>query len=103
MSASIQRYTDAYTYHHTHLNRLRMLETIGPHMRDLFERISDAEHGLSLIECACSIDRTTINETRIRLEMMCLDGHITFIQNRFYNSSHIIIIPPIPHYEGVEQ
>ena len=70
-------------------NKLKMLETISPHMRELFEKISDSEYGLTLVECTRSDDRIKMNETRIRLDMLRLDGHIMLIEGRYYNRTHI--------------
>ena len=76
-------------YHKEYINKLNMLQTISPHMRELFERISDSEHGLTLIECARSDDRMKMSETKIRLDMLRLDGHIMLIEGRYYNKQHI--------------
>lgn len=57
MIIKVKNYTDAKRFHRQHVNKLNMLEAISPHMRELFERISDSEHGLTLVECARSDDR----------------------------------------------
>jgi len=89
MSVKIKSFSDAKNYHKQHVNKLKMLETISPHMRELFERISDSEHGLTLVECARSDDRLKVSETKIRLDMLRLDGHIHLIEGRYYNKEHV--------------
>ena len=89
MSVKIKSYSDAKKYHKEYKNKLKMLETISPHMKELFERISDSDFGLTLVECARSDDRMRMNETRIRLDMLRLDGHIILIDGRYYNRTHI--------------
>jgi hypothetical protein len=64
MSLKIKSFSDAKNYHKQHMNKLRMLEGISPHMRELFERISDSDFGLTLVECARSDDRMRMNETK---------------------------------------
>ncbi len=89
MSVKIKSFSDAKNYHRQYINKLKMLETISPQMRELFERISDSDYGLTLVECARSDDRMRMNETRIRLDMLRLDGHIILIDGRYYNRTHI--------------
>ena len=89
MSIQIKAFSDARSYHREYVNKLKMLQTISPHMRELFERISDSDFGLTLVECARSDDRMRTNETRIRLDMLRLDGHIMLIEGRYYNKQHI--------------
>jgi hypothetical protein len=89
MIIKVKNYTDMKRYHKEYINKLNMLQTISPHMRELFERISDSEHGLTLIECARSDDRIKMSETKIRLDMLRLDGHINLIEGRYYNKQHI--------------
>jgi hypothetical protein len=66
-----------------------MIENGNLLMGELFKRISDSEFGLTLIECAKSEDRIKMNETKIRLDMMRLDGHIMLIEGRYYITMHI--------------
>ena len=89
MIIKVKNYIDMNRYHKEYINKLNMLQTISPHMRELFERISDSEHGLTLIECARSDDRMKMSETKIRLDMLRLDGHISLIEGRYYNKQHI--------------
>ena len=89
MIIKVKSFSDAKNYHKQYKNKLKMLETISPHMRELFERISDSDFGLTLVECARSDDRMRTNETRIRLDMLRLDGHIILIDGRYYNRTHI--------------
>jgi len=89
MSIKIKAFSDAKNYHKQYINKLKMLETINPHMRELFERISDSDFGLTLIECTRSDDRMRMNETKVRLDMLRLDGHIMLIDGRYYNKKHI--------------
>ena len=89
MSIQIKAFSDARSYHREYVNKLKMLQTISPHMRELFEKISDTEYGLTLVECTRSDDRIKMNETRIRLDMLRLDGHIILIDGRYYNRTHI--------------
>ena len=89
MIIKVKNYSDMKRYHKEYINKLNMLQTISPHMRELFERISDSEHGLTLIECARSDDRMKMSETKIRLDMLRLDGHISLIEDRYYNKQHI--------------
>jgi len=89
MSVKIKSFSDAKNYHKQHINKLRMLEGISPHMRELFERISDSDFGLTLVECARSDDRMRMNETKVRLDMLRLDGHIILVDGRYYNRTHI--------------
>ena len=89
MSVKIKSFSDAKNYHKQYTNKLKMLENISPHMRELFERISDSEHGLTLVECARSDDRLKVSETKIRLDMLRLDGHIHLIEGRYYNKEHV--------------
>lgn len=89
MIIKVKNYTDAKRFHRQHINKLNMLEAISPHMRELFERISDSEHGLTLVECARSDDRLKVSETKIRLDMLRLDGHIHLIEGRYYNKEHV--------------
>jgi hypothetical protein len=89
MIIKVKNYTDIKHHHREYINKLNMLQTISPHMRELFERISDSEHGLTLIESARSDDRIKMNETKIRLDMLRLDGHILLIEGRYYNKQHI--------------
>ena len=89
MSIKIKAFSDAKNYHKQYINKLKMLETINPHMRELFERISDSDFGLTLIECTRSDDRMRMNETKVRLDMLRLDGHIVLAEGRYYNRTHI--------------
>jgi len=89
MSIQIKSFSDARSYHREYVNKLKMLESISPHMRELLEKISDAEYGLTLVECTRSDDRVKMNETKIRLDMLRLDGHILLIEGRYYNKQHI--------------
>ena len=89
MIIKVKNYTDMKRYHKEYINKLNMLQTISPHMRELFERISDSDFGLTLVECARSDDRMRTNETRIRLDMLRLDGHIILVDGRYYNRTHI--------------
>ena len=89
MSIKINAFSDAKNYHKQYINKLKMLETINPHMRELFERISDSDFGLTLIECTRSDDRMRMNETKVRLDMLRLDGHIVLAEGRYYNITHI--------------
>jgi hypothetical protein len=89
MSIQIKSFSSARFYHREYINKLKMLESISPHMRELFEKISDAEYGLTLVECTRSDDRVKMNETKIRLDMLRLDGHILLIEGRYYNKQHI--------------
>ena len=89
MSIQIKAFSDARSYHREYVNKLKMLQTISPHMRELFEKISDSEYGLTLVECTRSDDRIKMNETKIRLDMLRLDGHIILIDGRYYNRTHI--------------
>lgn len=89
MSVKIKSFSDAKNYHRQYINKLKMLETISPQMRELFERISDSDYGLTLVECTRSDDRMRMNETRIRLDMLRLDGHIVLVDGRYYNRTHI--------------
>ena len=89
MSIQIKAFSDARSYHREYVNKLKMLQTISPHMRELFEKISDSEYGLTLVECTRSDDRIKMNETKIRLDMLRLGGHIILIDGRYYNRTHI--------------
>jgi len=89
MIIKVKNYTNAKHYHRQYINKLNMLETISLHMRELFERISNSEHGLTLVECARSDDRLKMSETKIRLDMLRLDGHIYLIEGRYYNKEHV--------------
>ena len=89
MSIQIKAFSSARFYHREYINKLKMLESISQHMRELFERISDSDFGLTLVECARSDDRMRTNETKIRLDMLRLDGHIILIDGRYYNRTHI--------------
>jgi len=89
MSIQIKSFSGARSYHREYVNKLKMLESISPHMRELLEKISDAEYGLTLVECTRSDDRVKMNETKIRLDMLRLDGHILLIEGRYYNKQHI--------------
>ena len=85
----IKCYTEARKYHRAYLNKLNMLESIHPHFGELFESISNAEFGLTLFELVKSEDRMQLEETRIRLDLMLLDGHLAIVEGRYYNYNHI--------------
>jgi hypothetical protein len=89
MSIKIKSFSKEKLYHTKYLNTLRMIENGNLLMGELFKRISDSEFGLTLIECAKSEDRIKMNETKIRLDMMRLDGHIMLIEGRYYITMHI--------------
>ena len=89
MVIKIKSFSDARNYHRQYINKLKILETISPQMRELFEKISDADYGLTLVECARSDDRLKMVDTKIRLDMLRLDGHIVLIEGRYYNKTHI--------------
>ena len=89
MSVKIKTFSKEKLYHTKYLNTLRMIENGNLLMGELFKRISDSEFGLTLIECAKSEDRIKMNETKIRLDMMRLDGHIMLIEGRYYITMHI--------------
>jgi len=89
MSVRIKTFSKEKLYHTKYLNTLRMIENGNLLMGELFKRISDSEFGLTLIECAKSEDRIKMNETKIRLDMMRLDGHIMLIEGRYYITMHI--------------
>lgn len=91
MSIKIKSFSKEKLYHTKYLNTLRMIENGNLLMGELFKRISDSEFGLTLIECAKSEDRIKMNETKIRLDMMRLDGHILLIEGRYYITMHIEI------------
>ncbi len=89
MSIRIKSFSKEKLYHTKYLNTLRLIENGNLLMGELFKRISDSEFGLTLIECAKSEDRIKMNETKIRLDMMRLDGHIMLIEGRYYITMHI--------------
>lgn len=89
MSIKIKSFTDNKMYHRQYMNKLKTLEAISPLMRELFERISDSDYGLTLVECTRSDDRLKMNEMKTRLEFLRLDGHIVLVDGRYYNKSHI--------------
>jgi hypothetical protein len=89
MSVRIKTFSKEKLYHTKYLNTLRLIENGNLLMGELFKRISDSEFGLTLIECAKSEDRIKMNETKIRLDMMRLDGHIMLIEGRYYITMHI--------------
>ena len=91
MSIKIKSFSKEKLYHTKYLNTLRLIENGNLLMGELFKRISDSEYGLTLIECAKSEDRIKMNETKIRLDMMRLDGHILLIEGRYYITMHIEI------------
>lgn len=89
MSTKIRSFTDSRSYHRQHISKLKTLEIISPLMRELFERISDSDYGLTLVECARSDDRIKMQEIKTRLDMLRLEGHIVLVDGRYYNSSHV--------------
>jgi len=91
VSIKIKSFSKEKLYHTKYLNTLRLIENGNLLMGELFKRISDSEFGLTLIECAKSEDRIKMNETKIRLDMMRLDGHILLIEGRYYITMHIEI------------
>jgi len=89
MTTKIKSYTNQRMYHRQYISKLKTLETISPLMRELFERISDSDYGLTLVELARSDDRLKMYEIKTRLDMLRLDGHIVLVDGRYYNKTHI--------------
>lgn len=87
-------YTNARQAHRAHLIKLKNLSNYSPQLGELFQKISNSEYGLSLMECTETSDRFKMAETKVRLDILRLDGHITFHEDRYYDSAHIELINP---------
>ncbi len=85
-------FTDARRAHRAHLIKLKNLDNFSPQLGELFGKISNAEYGLTLMECAETSDRIKMAETKVRLDVLRLDGHILLHENRYYDSSHVELI-----------
>lgn len=85
-------FTNARQAHRLHLIKVKNLDNFSPLLGELFQKISNAEYGLTLMECADTSDRLKMAETKIRLDMLRLDTHITLHENRYYDSAHIEIV-----------